>query len=151
MPSIKDNSTVQAIAREYCSNGRNIEKALLAVGYAPSYARNGAGHKLSANVRVKEAIFAIDNARAAKATHNWETAIRALQHAYAVADKQGNAQGMVAAQREMSAISGMHDKQGAPLVVQVGHATVADEDKVLRKRMGLIDRMRAQPDGVERN
>ncbi len=61
MPNIKDESTVEAIAREFCSNGRNKEKGMLDVGYEPSYARGGRGQGIVyANERVRAAIARID-------------------------------------------------------------------------------------------
>lgn len=59
MPSIKDDSTVEAIAREFCSNGRIGRKALKAVGYSDKYAEHRTDKVLS-NVAVKAAIARID-------------------------------------------------------------------------------------------
>ena len=60
MPSIKDESTVEAIARAFTSNGRNEEEGMLSVGYSKSYARSGLGHRIYADIRVKSAIARID-------------------------------------------------------------------------------------------
>lgn len=60
MPSIKDQSTVEAIAREYCSNGRNEEQALLKIGYSKAYARSGLGNRVYSNILLKAAIAKID-------------------------------------------------------------------------------------------
>ncbi|KKM73897.1 hypothetical protein LCGC14_1405770 [marine sediment metagenome] len=64
MPSIKDQSTVEAIAREFTSNGRNEEEAMLTVGYSKSYARSGLGHRIYADIRIKAAIARIDAVQA---------------------------------------------------------------------------------------
>ena len=47
MPSIKDQSTVRALAREFCSNGRNATQALVTIGYSYKYA-DRQGHKVLA-------------------------------------------------------------------------------------------------------
>jgi DNA helicase IV len=66
MPNIKDQTTVQAIAREYCSNGRNKLEALKTIGYKPSYYNTLGIGKVYSNIRVIEAIKAIDEDGAAK-------------------------------------------------------------------------------------
>ncbi len=80
MPSVKDKSTVEAIAREYCSNGRNEEKGLLAVGYSKNYARAGAGNKVYSNVLVKAAIARIDAKTEKKQAVDRQYCIDKLQH-----------------------------------------------------------------------
>ena len=60
MPSIKDESTVEAIARAFTSNGRNEEQGMLSAGYSKSYARSGLGHRIYADIRLKTAIARID-------------------------------------------------------------------------------------------
>jgi hypothetical protein len=61
MPSIKDQSTVEAIAREYCSNGRDKANAMRTIGYAESSCKSGkAVGDVYGNLRVKDAIRAID-------------------------------------------------------------------------------------------
>ena len=68
MPSIKDQSTVEAIAREYCSNGRNKTEALKAVRYSKSYCEGGRSAEIVwGNERVKQAIADIDAKSAEKA------------------------------------------------------------------------------------
>lgn len=69
MPSIKDKSTVEAIAREFCSNGRNKRKALKAVGYSDKYAEHRTDKVLS-NVGVKQAIARIDAKTAARSEYS---------------------------------------------------------------------------------
>ncbi len=62
MPSIKDQSTVNAIAQEFTSNGRNKTQAMLTIGYDDEYADSGVGQKsVYGNVRVIAAIKAIDD------------------------------------------------------------------------------------------
>ena len=68
MPSIKDDSTVEAIAREFTSNGRNKAAAMRTIGYAESSCVSGqAQGDVYNNLRVKAAIKAIDDKRADKA------------------------------------------------------------------------------------
>ena len=66
MPSIKDESTVEAVARAFTSNGRNKERALKTVGYSDNYAEHRAECVLS-NVGVKAAIARIDAKTAKRA------------------------------------------------------------------------------------
>ena len=64
MPSIKDQSTVEAIAREYCSNGRNKLEALKTIGYKKSYYSTRGISVVYSKVRVKAAIAEIDTENA---------------------------------------------------------------------------------------
>ena len=65
MPKITDINTVNEIARYYVSNGKCKVKALISAGYTESYASAGTGLKLYDNVRVKEAISALEAEAAA--------------------------------------------------------------------------------------
>jgi hypothetical protein len=60
MPTISDPNVVQAIAREYISNGRDKSAALITVGYKPSYALSGKGTILYEKQTVKDAIDRIE-------------------------------------------------------------------------------------------
>lgn len=69
MPSIKDPTTVKAIAQEYCGNGRDKAKAMKTIGYAESSCKSGRAVKyVYGNVRVKTAIAKIDAKTAKKHT-----------------------------------------------------------------------------------
>lgn len=63
MPSIRDESTVEALALEFCSNGRAQEQAMLAVGYSKAYANSYCG-KLWDDPRLQAAIAKIDGEQA---------------------------------------------------------------------------------------
>lgn len=52
MPSIRDDNTVKAIAREYIANGRNKTQALLKVGYKAKYAETTGIGVVYRNARV---------------------------------------------------------------------------------------------------
>ena len=56
MPDVRNQTTVQAIARAYMDCGRNKAKALVKVGYSRTYAYNGNCAKLFAKPVVMEAI-----------------------------------------------------------------------------------------------
>ena len=57
MPSIKDQSTVDMIAREFCSNGRDKAQGMRTIGYAESSCKSGkAVGDVYGNLRVKAAI-----------------------------------------------------------------------------------------------
>lgn len=61
MPSIKDESTVEAVAREYCSNGRDKAQGMRTIGYAESSCKSGKAVKdVYGNLRVIAAIKRID-------------------------------------------------------------------------------------------
>lgn len=61
MPNIKDQSTVDAIAREFTGNGRDKGKALRTIGYSDSYCSTLGIGKVYSNIRVIEAIARIDD------------------------------------------------------------------------------------------
>ncbi|KKK92385.1 hypothetical protein LCGC14_2703460 [marine sediment metagenome] len=83
MPSIKDESTVEAIARAFCGPcKRNEEQAMLAVGYSKTYARGGRGHEMVyGNERIKAAIARIDAKAAEKMEYSMETYRQELEEA----------------------------------------------------------------------
>jgi hypothetical protein len=109
MPNIKDQSTVEAIAREFCSNGRNKTEAMITVGYEETYANGGRGQGIVyGNEHVRDAISAIDGKRAGELEHNRATALELLHEAIAMARIQGNTAAIIAATRELDAISNLH-------------------------------------------
>ncbi len=118
MPSIKDKSTVEAIAQEFCSNGRCKQKALKAVEYADSYAKeSGRGCKVVfSNVRVKAAIARIDAKTQAKNEHDRQIAIDLLLADYknlATAAGKGNIAAVnarTAIVRELDCITGLQQQ-----------------------------------------
>ncbi len=93
MPSIKDQSTVEAIAREYCSNGRKKGKALKTIGYSEGYSNTQGIIVVYSNVRVKAAIKLIDAKDEQKCEYTKEEAQRRLDAAYnlAIDDNQASA------------------------------------------------------------
>lgn len=96
MPSIKDQSTIDLIAREYCGRcKRNEEKAMLAVGYAKSYARGGRGHEMVyANERVKAAIAKRDAVQAEIGHRTIAGLDKMYQHAHDIAETMKNPNAM---------------------------------------------------------
>ena len=96
--------------KQFCAEyviDNNGTKAAIRAGYSPKGARVR-GSLLLAKDNVKTELARIRAVLAIKAEHTWELAIRDLQTAFDMAKTQGNVAGMVAAKREMSAISGMH-------------------------------------------
>lgn len=81
MPSIKDKSTVEAIAREFTSNGRKKGLALLAVGYSKAYSIEGGRgcYVVFSNVHVIAAIEAIDAKNKVLTEYKVEQATKDLQ------------------------------------------------------------------------
>ncbi len=116
MPNIKDQSTVNAIAREFCSNGRKKGIALESVGYSKTYAlESGRGcNVVFSNVRVIAAIAKIDAKHEKKLDHTRDIAIKLLTDSLAHLEKEvllGNVQAITARTaviRELNAISNLH-------------------------------------------
>ena len=108
MPSIKDASTVEAIAREYCSNGRYKARALETIGYSKGYSNTQGIGVVYGNVRVKDAIARIDAKTTAKLDHDRTIAIAILNEALAIAREKHDSAGIVQACRELDAISNLH-------------------------------------------
>lgn len=150
MPSITDQSTVEAIAREFTSNGRNKENAMKAVGYSDNYAEHRADMVLG-NVGVKQAIARIDDVKQEKIEHDRTRSLKMLQKAYDVAENQGNSAAMTGAIREMDDISGLKATQPITIKNEIHHATAQTEAELLQKRLGLLNRMQSQASGIERN
>jgi hypothetical protein len=128
MPSIKDHTTVKAIAREYCSNGRDKAQAMRTIGYAESSCKSGkAVGDVYGNLRIKEAIRAIDAKTTAKLDHTRQIAIDLLNEALGMARKQGNTTAIIAATRELNAISNLHN-QTITTVKEVDTVPEADKE-----------------------
>ncbi len=113
MPSIKDQSTVKEIAREFISNGRNKTEALKSVGYSHKYIDNFAG-KIWGNIGLTTAIAEIDAKTAKKCEHNRKIAIKLLTTDLQYLTEKaadGNIQAIQARTgiiRELDAISNLH-------------------------------------------
>ncbi len=88
MPCIKDKSTVEAIAREFTSNGRNKLEALKTIGYEPSYYNTRGIGVVYSNVRIIAAIAEIDAKQAEKAERTISELDQMYQHAYNLAEKR---------------------------------------------------------------
>ena len=120
MPSIKDKTTVKAIAREYCSNGRDKAEAMRTIGYADSSCNAGKAVKdVYGNLRVEAAIRRIDEAGAAKSETTVESVQAMYQEAYDLAQTTKQASSMVSAVTGIARLYGMdkdasNDKQEAP-------------------------------------
>lgn len=107
MPSIKDKSTVEAIARAFTSNGRNGEQALLSVGYSKAYARGGTSNKLYSNVLVKAAIARIDEKSAVKQERTVESLDAMYQAGFDIAQTQKNPAAMATNATGIARLYGM--------------------------------------------
>ena len=113
MPSIKDESTVEAIARAFTAGKRVKGEALRKVGYSRHYSEH-AGLKLFGNVRVKAAIARIDGKAVAKMDHDRDIAVTLLnENLIALTERVGNGDvGAISARtaviRELNAISNLH-------------------------------------------
>ena len=78
MPCIKDDSTVEALARAFTSNGRVQERAMIEVGYTPAYANSYCG-TMWENPRLVAAIARIDSAAQALSVYNYKESMRRKQ------------------------------------------------------------------------
>jgi len=163
MPSIKDKSTVDAIARDFCKH-RCKSRALQAGGYSELYSKR-LGLRLFTNVHVVQAIKRIDDATKADFDYNLHESKKRKEALLAVcASLVYNKDGTVCAAPDKEAIRIMHtvlkqldnvcgleDTKDTPIQVNIDHSTALTEEQRLRKRLDLIDRMHAQPSGIERN
>ena len=107
MASIRDKSTIEIIAKTYCSNGRIKSLALQGAGYSKLYSER-AGLKLFGNVQLIDAISRIDAKTAVKLDHDRTIAIKILNEALAIARDKHDSAGIVQACRELDAISNLH-------------------------------------------
>ena len=157
MPSIKDDSTVEAIAREFTSTGRNKTETLKTIGYTEKYADSRGLKVVFGNVRVKEAIARLDAKTQAKVDYNFDIAVaklcKRLDYIQKIA-KGGNVQAVqaqLAILRELNDIVGLHTKQ--PIIVQtnIEHKTAQAEQELLKGRLARLERMGSLPDCVERS
>lgn len=147
MPSIKDKSTVEAIAQEFCSNGRNKEQTLKTMGYAKGYAESRGHTTVFGNVRVKDAISRIDAETKEKLQHNRDKAIKLLTESL-VALESAISKGNIAAInartaviRELDAISNLHsstlhtdDKQD----IELSESQKAEAQRIANIRLAEI-------------
>ena len=115
MPSIKDQSTVNALAVKYTSNGRDKAQAMRTIGYAESSCKSGKAVKdVYGNLRVIKAIAKIDTKTSKKYEHNQEIAIKKLYSDYenletaAVGGNISAIQARTAIIRELNDITGQH-------------------------------------------
>lgn len=114
MPSIKDDSTVEAIAREFTSNGRNKEQAMRTIGYAVSSCKSGkAVRDVYGNLRVKQAIARID-AESAKECKRTVQSLDAMQQAaYDLSMKINQPAAAVSASREIGKLHNLYESDQA--------------------------------------
>lgn len=114
IPDIRDKSTVEAIAREFTSNGRNKEKALRKIGYSDSYCSTKGIGEVYSNVRVIAAIKAIDEHRQVEADYGYDQAMQSLNDLIDTLTKQvkeGNLSAkslLLQTLREKNDITGLH-------------------------------------------
>ena len=109
MPSIKDETTVEAIAREYTSNGRKKGIALQTVGYANSYSIDGGRgcNVVFSSVRVKAAIARIDEEQAQIGHRTVEGLDKMYQAAFDASNELKQPSAMVSAVTGIARLYGM--------------------------------------------
>lgn len=114
MPNIRDKSTVDAIARAFTGNcKRNKTRAMIEVGYDAVYADCGRGQKsVYGNIRVIEAIRAIDTKTQKKLDLSRESQHNKLKEAFDIAKTAKNASAMTSAIREQNEMLGYHREKG---------------------------------------
>ncbi len=109
MPSIKDESTVEAIARAFCGETkRNKGNALRIVGYAESTCISGkALEDIYGHVRVKAAIARIDVVQAQIGHRTVENLDVMYQQGFDAAQTQKNSTGMATNTTGLARLYGM--------------------------------------------
>lgn len=116
IPSIKDESTVEAIARAFCGPcKRNKTDTLKTVGYSESYYNGGRSAEIVwGNERVKAAIARIDKETGDKREHDRTVSVELLRQNLVLLSERANGgdiqaiQARTAVIRELNAISNLH-------------------------------------------
>ena len=141
MPSIKDQSTVNEIARVFCGQGkRNKSETLRTVGYKDSYCDTKGIGVVYGNVRVIAAIKAIDAKISKGIDHNRTIAIDLLVSDFAKLNAKANAGDIQAIQartsivRELNAISALHTQT---VVTEDKTQPLSAEDKAKLRREAI--------------
>lgn len=84
-----------------------------------------------------------------KVEHSRDISLKNLQLALDMAIRQGNVAGMVAAEREKNAISGLHDKVDINISQDLRHSTAKDEEQALKDKLARLERMRSLPSAID--
>ena len=111
MPDIRQQSTVEALARAFTSNGRKQEQAMIDIDYSPNYARKYCGH-MWANPRLKAAIARIDTVQAQIGNRTVKDLDGMYQAGFDIAKTQKNSTGMATNTTGIARLYGM-DKDSA--------------------------------------
>ncbi len=138
MPDIRADSTIEALARAFTSNGRKQEQAMIDVKYSASYARKYCG-QLWANPRLKAAIARIDAKTAKKMDLSREGQHKKLEEALKMAKESKNPAAMTSAIREQNEMLGYH-RDKAPNDEKVAEilARMTDEEIEARRIVAKI-------------
>jgi len=139
MPSVREDSTVRAIATEFCSNGRNKVKAMQTIGYAKTSCNSGkAVRDVYNNLRVIAAIAAIDDNLAAESKFTREKQLKDLEIAKELALSLKNPAAMTSALREQNDMLGYH-RENAPNSEKIAEDAkrLTEEDKRYRKEYAV--------------
>lgn len=135
MPDIRENSTIEALAQVFTTNGRKQEQAMIAVGYTPAYANSYCG-KMWDNPRVKAAIARIDKKQAQIGHRTVENLDSMYQSGFDIAETQKNPAAMATNATGIARLYG-YDKDN-----DVGNKeslpTVTTEQAMLYKKMAQI-------------
>lgn len=141
MPSIKDESTVEALARAFTSNGRNRGKALRIIGYAESTCISGkALEDIYGHLRVKAAIARIDAKTEEKLDLSRAGQHAKLETAIQMALDAKNPAAYISGVREQNEMLGYH-RDKAPNQEKVDEilARMTDEEIATRR---IVAKMR---------
>jgi len=121
---------------------------MVTVGYAPSYARDGRGHKLRANVRVKAAIKAIDDELAAESKFSRELQLKRLDSLLEMAIGQQNVTAGKACIAEQNDMLGYHRDNAPNAERELAKLERASEEE--RKLAVLAARLRTEEESQDR-
>ncbi len=151
MPSIKDQSTVEAIASEFTSNGRDKTKALRTVGYSESYCTTLGVGVVYSNIRIVEAIAKIDTKKQAKYEHNQEISVEKLYTDYGYLEQQAKAGNIAAINartaivRELDCTTGLQKQTITTDTATPKPITASDLALLRSMARAITDRELAQP------
>ncbi len=115
MPSVREDSTVEALARAFCGEAKRSKgEAMRIVGYAESSCKSGQAMKdVYDNLRVKSAIARIDAVQAQIGHRTVENLDSMYQKGFDVAETQKNPTGMATNTTGIARLYGMDRDAGA--------------------------------------
>ena len=147
----KESAAVEYYCNPASETYNNWGRSCLKANYAKCVGWETNANRVLHKDYIQAAIGAYQAKTVEKIEHTRQTSLAILDRARAIAEAQKNPSAMVAAEREKNAISNLHGQQPLKIEQDIKHCTAQTEAELLRKRMGLLNRMRSAASGIERN